>query len=253
MKNSGQILPSTFIFDVFNKQRPIKDGSQIDEIICGLVKAMPHHKVGEYFSCKRSMFTTSDYIVAATTSSGETVSVLMAKWYETRHKESFLNLETLLVAEQLHRTLIVRKLLTTLFRVVIQESGLFPDFITMKTYTPKSYNIMNMFSRSNIQGVRMYPLINNGRAQPEDLMMMAQRVAEEISPGLKFDKERGIIHGASGQVPDDFWPAFPSARRDDINEYFKMNVTAKDRMLCLLVAKEKSAKIGIMNILGISS
>ena len=222
----------------------------IEEIVDGLIQGMPRHKVADYFRHKRSMFNTSDYVVTAYDFPRIPAAILMAKWYMTELRESFLNLETFLITERHHRTPLARKLLSELFGKIKQIDGVFPDLITMKTFTPRSYNIMNVFARANIPGVRMYPRID-AVEQDQDLMRTATGIAHRLAPGLEFDAECGIIRGGAGMIADDFWPSFPNTRIDAINDYFANNMTVQDRMLCILSVPFAESKKSILKMLGI--
>jgi hypothetical protein len=239
---------ATFSFDVYDPLTGLPGDDRIDEAISGIVCAMPNHRVGDYFSYKRSMFASSDYVVISHDSTGTVAAVLVAKWYRTALAERFFNLETLLISERFHRTALSRQSLAALFRREVAIDREFPDHVTLKTYTPRSYNMMNVFARNDMSENRMYPRID-GEGQDEELMALAGRMADVLSPGLEFDRQHGVIRGGAGQVPDDFWPSFPKTRRNDINTFFSAHLSPRDRMLCLLAARSEGGKQQVLSML----
>jgi hypothetical protein len=238
-------------FVVYHREKERPSEEAIDCFVDGLAREMDGHEVANYFQVKRYMFDQSHYVVTAFANKNEPAGVLMAKWYTTSEGVEFLNLETLLIGDRHQRWSLAPFLLARLFGQVMQEGHQFPDYIAMKTYTPRSYNVMNVFSRNGFEGVEMYPSIEKP-TQNERLAELAATMAECLSPGLLFDKSCGAIRGGGGEIADKFWPAYPSTRLDAINKYFRKNLHPEDRMLCVINVPTKEAKAGICRLLQIS-
>ena len=108
--------------------------------------------------------------------------------------------------------------------------------IAFKTFNSKSYNAMKVFAR--IEGVSVYPKLNG--LQDSQIMQIAQEIAKTLEPNLNFQATTGVIEEAGGKVPSNFYPSRPTSNRLEVDEFFSANLTPKDRLLCLLIAHNKS-------------
>lgn len=237
----------------FELKRPDQPGlneAEVERFIEGFIASMPRHKLAIYFAAKRYMFASSDFVVFAFDDAGAPAGLLMAKWYLCARCRRFLNLETLLIAERHQRSRLTHRMLAQLFAAVMQQGEDFPDYITMKTYTPRSYNIMNIFARNGFAGVRMYPQLDVA-AQDIHMATLASDMAAVLAPDLAFDASCGVVRQGAGVIDDDFWPAWPRTRMDNINTFFRDHVGSHDRMLCLIHVPGAAAKEQVCQLLKI--
>jgi hypothetical protein len=233
----------------FATPTPPFDAEEEDRLIADLCRAMPSLKLREYFDYKRDMLQDSRHLVVAfAKDTGDALAILAVTWHKDNDRK-FLHLATMLIGEKFQGTTLVVHMLGLMFGQIYRLDHEFPTLVSMKTYNARSYSLMNMFTKLREFGVELYPSVSGAEISPE-LIDTAERIAGVLSPGLDFSRDTGVIKGGAGEVPADFWPQFPRARDEQVNEYFQTQMTANDRLLCVLRSPTDTAKQRIMKIIG---
>jgi hypothetical protein len=217
------------------------------QIGAALAAGLPELKIGDYFNAKVDLFMNADLLLTAVDNlTGVIVGALAAK----RHQDhpSFIHLSTLLIANAYQRTSVIR----LLFRVLLQKlcipaEGLVPLHFALKTYNPHSYLALKTFARLPDAG--FYPLLR--RSPAPDMEGLARSIAARLEPSCTFDVTTGVISGAAGGVPDDFYPSLPQTAHEAINEYFRVNMAPRDRLLCVLSLRSVEAAQRVFRAFGI--
>jgi hypothetical protein len=217
-------------------------------IIDGLEAAMPSLNIREYFQAKGSTLSDCDFVVVAVERDSERIiSTLTSRWHGSEGGgRAFLHLKILMIAPRYQKTRLINDVWAFHLARVCESRFGFPYVIALRTYNPVVFGAMRIFTR--IEGIRMYPEIAIEKQDP-DLARLAREIAAQISPGLDFVVETGVVRRAG--VPPDFYPAMPSSRRSDVYEYFRRHLAPTDRLLCLLVVESEAAKHRALHLFGI--
>jgi len=205
---------------------------------------MPQHRVAMYLEAKPHVLCSPH--IALAEEAGRYVglmaaSELLAAGYPSTY------IETLLIAEHLQGTNAAPGLVAALFGGVVHGLGDFPEMVLMKTYTPKAYALMRRFAV--LPEVLFYPDID-GPSDPTT-RALAARLASFLSPTEEFCAETGVIRGGGGRISSDFWRYRPASGDDAVDRFFRREVGSSDRMLCIVRAPTRAARLALVNALGL--
>ncbi|MFE4368270.1 GNAT family N-acetyltransferase [Streptomyces sp. NPDC056835] len=217
-------------------------------VVEGLARHMPRHRIADYFAVKDALLGGAGHRHAIADEDGDCVGLATASLRDYDHGE-FLYIETLLVSERHHGTVLTRQLIAELFGGVVKDLGDFPDLVAMKTYNARTYVLMRAFADPESKAL-FYPRIDGTPSGPA-AEATARAVAEALGSGRDFDPGSGVVTGGGGEVPPDFWPDFPASRDHWVNTYFQRELTAHDRLLCFIDSSRPEAKAAIRARLGI--
>lgn len=208
---------------------------------------LPNHKITNYFTLKVNIFDKSDYFAIAIDTNNLVVGLMAFKTYEINN-EQLLQIETFIISEKYHGKMLGMQMVSFSFLSIVNVQGDLPIIISMKTYNPRSYVIMKKFTDMQSDNSYMYPVIGSNIKKSES-QSLASKIAHLLESDRTFDAETGVIKDIVGGFLDDFWPSFPSSRNKIINEYFKKNVTTRDRMLVFLYSKDAHIRKHIIKTL----
>jgi hypothetical protein len=218
-------------------------------IVDGLVAELPNHQIEHYFRTKPYILANSDYVTVASASrTGRCLGLIAVSHRQASSGQTFTYIETLLVGESKHRAGVAMQLIAEAFRQVSVDQQGFPDLVAMKTYNPRTYQMMRRFGAC--EGAVFFPQI--GGSDSEDTKRMATSIASAlISEIERFDSDTGIVHGGAVSIGAEFWPSFPACTEPAVNAHFVELMTPDDRLFCLLIAQTHIAKRSVLTALGI--
>jgi hypothetical protein len=213
----------------------------------GLEAAMPSLNIREYFLAKSSTLSDCDFVIAAVEhDSGRIISALTSRWHQGDAQRSFLHVKILMITPRYQKTRLINDVWAFHLARVCRSRFGFPYVIALRTYNPVVFGAMRIFTR--IDGIRLYPAIGVESQDPE-MTALAEAIAGQVSPGLAFEVETGVISGAG--VPPDFYPAMPESRKADVHQYFARHLAPSDRMLCVLSVETEAAREKALQLFGV--
>ncbi|MFN3249405.1 hypothetical protein [Roseibium album] len=215
------------------------------KISADLAVGMPSFRVESYFLQKASLFENDAITIVIHDKAADTVvGVIIAAYLDNPERET-LNIRTILIVEEWHRRNVINLLWRNLFKTILCNGRSFPKCIVFKTYSPKSFQAMAVFSR--IPGVEMYPSLE--KANTAKTIEHIRKIAEILSPEHRLVELTGVLKGASDGV-NDFYSDLPLSGRSSIDDHFKQNLTQSDRLLCCLFVDTQSAANRILRAFG---
>ena len=210
-----------------------------------LTRLMPSYGVSDYFETKTRLMEGNAFVVLVQNPVSTDFIGIIVAGYLRQFDNRVLNIRTILIAENQHRSNVIKLLWKGLYNKVISAGYKFPDIITFKTYSPKSYSAMATFSQ--LPGVDMFPSISSENSS--SCVVVARQISEVLSPGCEFDDGTGVIYGASEGV-NSFYKTLPLCGRTEIDNFFKQHITQADRLLCCLFVHTAAAARRIVRAFG---
>lgn len=235
---------------VWSVSGALRDQQKRRAIVADIASGMPSYAVGPYFEEKEGVFDECDILaVGIEPATGSHIGMLAAKWMASSGGTRFLFIQTILLAERYHRTSLIIKLYRRLFECVHERGEIAPDAIAFKTYNPKSFAAMAVFTR--LANVEMYPSID-GQLPSHHAQKIMCEIAEAVSPGCPFDLTTGVVRGAAQGRSREFYREMPTTPKSGVYRYFKDNLCSADRILCCLFFRTEESKLKMLQAFGVT-